>query len=138
MELLEASKRSSQVIDSSDRMRMTADIERYQAKIKELEERINHAHSEVEEENDDKLSSLVESHKKIMDKLNNEQSTIVNLMLRIHFKKQLHERNEMVTISKSDVEKSSMKTAKAVESLEKKLERKEARKEELLLAPALT
>jgi len=132
LELLEASKRSSQVIDSSDRMRMTADIERYQAKIEELEERLNHANSEVEEENDDKLSCLVESHKKIMDKLNNEQSTIVNLMLRIHFKKQLHERNEMVTISKSDVEKSSMKTAKAVESLEKKLERKEARKQELL------
>jgi len=131
IELLEASGRSSQVVESSDKLKMSEEIEKYQARISELEEMVSRVQSEGES-NEDKLEKMVEVHRNLMNKLCNEQATSVNLKLRIHFKKQLHERNEKVTISKCDVEKSTMKTAKAVESLEKKLERKESRKRELI------
>jgi len=130
IELLEASGRSSQVVESSDKFKMSEEIGKYQARITELEEIVSQVQSEGE--GDDKLEKMVEAHRILMNKLCNEQATSVNLKLRIHFKKQLHERNEKVTISKCDVEKSTMKTAKAVESLEKKLERKESRKRELI------
>ena len=110
---------------------MSGEVEKYQARIAELEGIVSRAQSSGEDA-DEKLEKMVEVHKNLMNKLCNEQATSVNLKLRIHFKKQLHERNEKVTISKCDVEKSTMKTAKAVESLEKKLERKEARKRDLI------
>ena len=80
-----------------------------------------------EYEADIELEKMVIKHKDMVKKFSNEHSKLVDLKLRIHFKKQLHERNEKITIAQREVEKSSMKTDKAVESLEVKVKRKELR-----------
>ena len=126
IELLEVASRSNEIVDSMDQTKMSIEIAKYQTRIKELEEKSLHKHSVITSgEEDDKLEKLVELHRCLVTKLCNEQSSLVNLKLRIHFKKQLHERNDKITIGPAD--KSSMKTSKAVESLEKKVERKELR-----------
>jgi len=132
IQLLEANSRCSQIVGNADQGKVSSEISSYQARIRELEEMVNRVQSEGEGGNDDKLERLVESHRSLVMKLSNEHSTLVNLKLRIHFKKQLHERNDKVTIGQRDAEKSTMKTAKAVESLEKKVERKELRKKSLI------
>ena len=74
----------------------------------------------------------MEKRKSLVEKLYNEQSTLVNLKMRIHFKRQLHERNSRITFGQKDVEKSEAKTSKVVEALDKKVERKERRMEQLV------
>jgi len=132
IELLEASSRSNQIVESSDQGKISNEIMKYQQMIKHLEEKVNTVQSEGEGEDVEVLERFVEVHRSLVSKLSNEHATLVNLKLRIHFKKQLHERNEKVTIGLRDKEKSTMKTAKAVESLEKKVERKELRKKALM------
>jgi len=132
IELLEANNRSNQIVGNFDQIKISSEIASYQARIRELEEKVKGVQSEGEEGNDDKFERLVEMHRGLVMKLSNEHSTLVNLKIRIHFKKQLHERNEKITIGQKDCEKSTMKTAKAVESLEKKVERKESRKKSLI------
>jgi cell division protein FtsB len=65
------------------------------------------------------LENLVSKYKDLVEKLSNEQSMIANLKMRIHFKKQVNERNTMMTIGQSDKEKTESKTANTVHSLEK-------------------
>jgi len=132
IELLEATNRSNQIVGSFDQSKISLDIARYQARIKELEEKANVQIEGDGGEKEDKLETLVELHRGLVSKVVNEQSTLVNLKLRIHFKKQIHERNEKITIGQTISDKSTMKTAKAVESLEKKVQRKELRKKSLL------
>ena len=74
----------------------------------------------------------MEKRKSLVEKLSNEQSTLVNLKMRIHFKRQLHERNSRITFGQKDVEKSEAKTSKVVEALDRKVERKERRMEQLV------
>ena len=78
-----------------------------------------------------KLENLMSKYKDLVVKLSNEQSMIANLKMRIHFKKQVDERNTMITIGQSEKDKTASKTANAVQSLEKKAERKEVRKNHL-------
>ena len=77
------------------------------------------------------LENLMSKYKDLVVKLSNEQSMIANLKMRIHFKKQVDERNTMITIGQSEKDKTASKTANAVQSLEKKAERKEVRKNHL-------
>eukprot|EP00092_Neocalanus_flemingeri_P034431 GFUD01037440.1.p1 GENE.GFUD01037440.1~~GFUD01037440.1.p1 ORF type:complete len:1294 (-),score=325.55 GFUD01037440.1:100-3498(-) len=128
IELLEMANRSHQIVGNQGQL--SSEIGSYRARIRELEEKVNRVHSEGEE--DDVLERLVEMHRDLVMKLSNEHSTLANLKMRIHFKKQLHERNERVTIGAKAADKSTVKTAKAVESLEKKVQRKEARKKSLI------
>jgi len=131
IELLEINGRSNDALENSEKLKMSSEISSHQARIAELEEAAR-VYSEGEGGQFDKLDEMVEAHKNLLVKLKNEAATCVNLKLRIHFKKQLHERNDKLTIIKADLEKSTVKTAKAVESLEKKLDRKELRRRELL------
>ena len=103
------------------------------SKVKELEEKLRRKEADKETSADNsRLDNLVNLRKTLVDKLLNEQSALVNLKMRIHFKKQLHERNEKITIGQKDVEKSEVKTSKAVQALDKKVERKSKRVDQLI------
>merc|ERR1712227_68604 len=78
------------------------------------------------------LENLMEERRSLINNLFNEQTLLVNLKMRIHFKKQLHERNEKITIGEKYKERSEVKTSKAVKALDKKVERKEKKVEELI------
>merc|ERR1712227_767932 len=112
------------------------ELEMGKAKVLELEGRlksrgeakeVSTADSKVEA-----LENLMEERRSLISNLFNEQSLLVNLKMRIHFKKQLHERNEKITIGEKDKEKSEVKTSKAVKALDKKVERKEKKVDQLI------
>ena len=86
IELLEATNRSNQNVGSFDQSKISLEIARYQARIKELEEKANVQIEGDGGEEEDKLVKLVELHRGLVSKVLNEQSTLVNLKLRIHFK----------------------------------------------------
>ena len=97
----------------------------YQSKIRDLESRLKErADSPVPEE---RLDSLVEERKKLISKILSEESGLINLKMRINFKKKLEERNVKITIGQKEIEKTEIKTGKAVEALSRKVERKEER-----------
>ena len=112
------------------------ELTKFKARVAELEEKLKKREVSspvnINPSSDDELMRLLETRKMLINKLSNEQSTLVNLKMRIHFKKQLHERNVKITIGQKDVEKSEVKTAKAVGALEKKVERKETRVQQLM------
>ena len=119
---------------SSDQVN-SEELAAWKYKVKELEEKLRKTeHSVVKETSADTstLDHLVNSRKNLVEKLLNEQSMLVNLKMRIHFKKQLHERNEKITIGQKDVEKSEVKTGKAVQALDKKVERKSKRVDQII------
>merc|ERR1712079_417497 len=112
------SLKSQNKIVGSESNPSSKEVEIYKLKIKELEDRLKSKNNDKEEKYeptvDDNLEIILERRKSLIQKLLNEQSTLVNLKMRIHFKKQLHERNEKITIGQKDVEKSEAKTSKAV------------------------
>ena len=97
----------------------------YQSKIRELESRLKERANTPESE--EKLDGLVELRKKLISKIMTEESTLINLKMRISFKKKLEERNVKITIGQKEIEKTEAKTCKVVEALSKKVERKEER-----------
>ena len=119
---------------SSDQVH-SEELVAWKLKVKELEGKLKKKeHLVVKETSADNsiLDNLVNARKNLVDKLLNEQSTLVNLKMRIHFKKQLHERNEKITIGQKDVERSEVKTSKAVQALDKKVDRKSKRVDQLI------
>ena len=112
------------------------ELEMYKAKVLELEGRLKSKGEAKEvstaDSKDEALENLMEERRSLISNLFNEQSLLVNLKMRIHFKKQLHERNEKITIGEKDKEKSEVKTSKAVKALDKKVERKEKKVEQLI------
>jgi len=100
------------------------ELEMYKAKVLELEGRLKSKGEAKEvstaDSKDEALENLMEERRSLISNLFNEQSLLVNLKMRIHFKKQLHERNEKITIGEKDKEKSEVKTSKAVKALDKK------------------
>ena len=111
------------------------ELAEWKLKVKELEEKLKKKEVKalnVEPTEMSKVEKLINLRKTLVDKILNEQSALVNLKMRIHFKKQLHERNEKITIGQKDVEKSEVKTRKAVQALDKKVERKSKMVEQLI------
>ena len=111
------------------------ELAEWKLKVKELEEKLKKKEIKalnVEPTEMSKVEKLINLRKTLVDKILNEQSALVNLKMRIHFKKQLHERNEKITIGQKDVEKSEVKTRKAVQALDKKVERKSKMVEQLI------
>ena len=113
---------------SSDQVN-SEELTAWKYKVKELEEKLRRTEHSADTST---LDNLVNSRKNLVEKLLNEQSMLVNLKMRIHFKKQLHERNEKITIGQKDVEKSEVKTGKAVQALDKKVERKSKRVDQII------
>ena len=97
----------------------------YQSKIRDLESRLKGTAESPDSE--ERLDRLVEERKKLIAKILSEESSLINLKMRINFKKKLEERNVKITIGQKEIEKTEIKTSKAVETLSKKVERKEER-----------
>ena len=134
IESLKVQCKSASSTSSSDKT-YSEELVAWKSKVKELEEKLRRKHNldgkETSAESSN-LDNLVNLRKNLVDKLLNEQSSLVNLKMRIHFKRQLHERNEKITIGQKDVEKSEVKTSKAVTALDKKIERKSKRVDQLI------
>ena len=101
------------------------EVMEYQNKIRVLERKLKEGANAPESE--EKLQSLVDLRKKLIAKVLSEESSLINLRMRINFKKKLEERNVKITIGQKEVEKTEIKTCKVVEALSKKVERKEER-----------
>ena len=97
----------------------------YQSRIRDLESRLKERADSPAP--DERLDSLVEERKNLISKILSEESSLINLKMRINFKKKLEERNVKITIGQKEIEKTEIKTCKAVEALSRKVERKEER-----------
>ena len=101
------------------------EILEYQHRIRELERRLKENTEAPKSE--EKLTELVEERKRLISKILSDESSLVNLKMRIMFKRKLEERNVKITIGQKEIDKSEAKISKAVEALTRKVERKEER-----------
>ena len=99
------------------------EVMKYQSKIRELESKLKEGVNAPESE--ERLQRVVEERKKIISKILAEESSLINLKMRINFKKKLEERNVKITIGQKEIDKTEIKTCKVVADLSKKVERKE-------------
>ena len=106
------------------------EVSEYKKRIRELESRLKEKTDSPH--TDGKLERLVEERKKLISKILSEESSLVNLEMRVNFKKKVEERNVKITIGQKLIDKSNANTSKAVETLTKKVEKKKENLKSLL------
>jgi len=78
------------------------------------------------------LDGLVEKRRELVEALRNEEGALATLKMRVHFKERAVLRSNLINLTQNSLEKSNVKNAKGIESLSKKIERKEEKRSNLL------
>jgi len=78
------------------------------------------------------LENLVEKRKELIQALKNEESLLSTLKMRVYFKERAVQRSNLINLTQNSLEKSNVKNAKGIETLTRKIERKEERRSSLL------
>lgn len=78
------------------------------------------------------LDDLVDKRRELVTALRNEESLIATLKMRVHFKERAVLRSNLINLTQNSLEKSNIKNAKGIETLSKKIERKEEKISDIL------